>query len=138
MKRLNQMRKKDKSLTPPFLLIAGLLCAALISACGSAATPTSSVTSLPVSYSLDVAPIFDQRCVQCHSGPQASGGLDLSSYSGVMAGGRSGAVIIPGEASNSLLISYVNSGKMPKSGAKLTSDQKSLLENWVNSGATEK
>ena len=120
------------------VLVTGLLCAVLISACGSTATPASSGTSAPVSYALDVAPIFSQRCVQCHSGGQPSGGLDLSSYSGLMAGGATGAVITPGDAANSLLISLVSSGQMPRSGAKLSPDQVSLLQNWVNAGAADK
>jgi len=35
------------------------------------------------------------------------------------------------------LISLVSSGQMPRSGAKLTPDQVTILENWVNSGAKE-
>jgi mono/diheme cytochrome c family protein len=120
------------------VMLSGLLCAVLISACGSTATPASSGTSAPVSYAVDVAPLFNQRCTQCHSGGQPSGGLDLSSYAGLMAGGARGAVITPGDAANSLLISLVSSGQMPKSGAQLTQDQVTMLENWVNAGATDK
>jgi len=109
----------------------------LISACGSTNQPTNSGTSVPVSFSQEVAPIFDQRCIQCHSGLQASGQLDLSSYSGVMAGSARGAVVTPGDAGKSKLISLVSSGQMPKSGAKLTADQITILENWINSGAKE-
>ena len=117
-------------------LISHLILAILISACGSK-QPSASVTTTPVSFSNDIAPIFNNRCTKCHSGSQASGQLDLSNYASIMAGGKTGAVINPGDASKSLLISLVQSGKMPKKGAKLTADQVKALEDWVSSGAQD-
>lgn len=119
------------------ILMVCLAVAILLSSCGGTNQASNSNTAVPVSFSQDVAPIFNQRCIQCHSGSQASGQLDLSSYSAVMAGGATGLVILPRDAAGSLLISLVSSGQMPRSGAKLTPDQVTILENWVNSGAKE-
>lgn len=119
------------------VLVLLLTILSLLSACGSTATPANNGTVTTVSFKQDVAPIFNQRCTSCHSGELASGGLDLSSYTGVMAGGGNGTVITAGDAGNSRLISLVSSGQMPRSGAKLTPDQIAILENWVNSGAKD-
>jgi len=119
------------------ILVVCLVVGILLSACGGTNQTPNTGTASPVSFSQDVAPILNQRCAQCHSGDQASGQLNLSSYSGVMAGGATGLVISPGDANGSLLINLVTSGQMPRSGAKLTPDQVTLLENWVNSGAKD-
>jgi hypothetical protein len=133
VKSINMTSNKKMIL---FSLISILVMALWISACGSnQATPTGTIA--PVSFSLDVAPIFNNRCVQCHSGSQASGRLDLSSYASIMAGGGTGTVVSPGEISKSRLISMVQSGQMPRSGAKLTSDQIKILEDWVAAGAQD-
>ena len=108
-----------------------------LSSCSSNNQPTTSGTITPVSYANDVAPIFEQNCLQCHSGSQPSGRLDLSSYAGIMAGGGTGQVVNPDDAGGSLLVSMVRSGQMPKVGTKLTPDQVTILENWINSGAKD-
>jgi mono/diheme cytochrome c family protein len=130
--------RKMNSIRKPVLLcsLSILVLAIFISACGSN-QPANTATSAPVSFANDVAPIFNNRCIQCHSGAQASGQLDLSSYAAIMAGGRNGAVISPGNISQSSLISLIQSGQMPRSGAKLTSDQIKILEDWVTAGAQD-
>jgi hypothetical protein len=61
--------------------------------------------------------------------------LDLKTFASLMAGSQNGAVIVPGDATNSKLVQSVQAGKMPKRGAKLTRDQIKLLVDWVNAGA---
>ena len=53
------------------------------------------------SYADSIQPIFDMYCTKCHG---SQGGLNLTSYSELMAGGQSGAVINDGDFSNSLLL----------------------------------
>ncbi|HEX5809988.1 MAG TPA: hypothetical protein VFY25_15070, partial [Anaerolineales bacterium] len=55
----------------------------------------------------------------------------------LMAGSDNGAVIIPGDAANSLLVELVATQKMPKRGPKLTPPQVQLITDWVNQGAPD-
>jgi uncharacterized membrane protein len=88
-----------------------------------------------VSFSKDIAPIFQDSCVNCHGGEKTSKALDLKTFASVMAGSQNGAVIVPGDAAHSKLVQSVQSGKMPKRGTKLTPEQIQLLVDWVNAGA---
>lgn len=85
-----------------------------------------------VSFSNDVWPIFQANCSGCHG---ASGGLNLASYDTLMAGGRHGMVIVPGDAESSRLVQYVESGRMPPSGNRLSTEEIQTIKDWVNAGA---
>lgn len=95
----------------------------------------NSTTEVSVSFSQDILPILKRSCVRCHGGTRTEKKLDLSSYEALMAGSENGAVVIPGDASNSPFVDLVVQGKMPKRGAKLTPDEVQLLIDWVNQGA---
>ncbi|MBN1303727.1 MAG: hypothetical protein JXA13_04765 [Anaerolineales bacterium] len=101
-----------------------------------AATTEASTTS-EINFSADVLPILESRCLQCHGGQRTEGNFAVSSYSTLMAGGESGAVIAPGDAENSHLYDLVASGKMPKRGAKLTPVQLNVIAAWINAGALD-
>lgn len=87
-----------------------------------------------VSFQADVQPILDARCVFCHGD---SGGLSLASYSGIIEGGKSGRVLIPGDPSNSRLIRYVESGYMPLRRPPLSPAQIRTLANWIAAGVPD-
>ena len=78
--------------------------------------------------------IFNIRCTNCHG---SSGGLNLTTHNNLMNGGESGAVIIPGNASASLLWQHVNSGSMPLGSSDLSQSQVNLIEAWINQGAND-
>ena len=101
----------------------------------TASTDTDAETTATVSFSADVLPIIESRCINCHGGDRTEGELVLRSYDDMMAGGESGAVITPGDATNSLLVELVTNQKMPKRGPKLTPPQVELITTWVNEGA---
>lgn len=90
-----------------------------------------------VSFANDVLPLLDGRCSSCHGGNRTEEGLSIRSYTELMAGSEGGPVIVPGDASNSLLIQLVSEGKMPKRGPKLTPDQVQMISDWVNQGALD-
>ena len=82
-----------------------------------------------VDYSSEIQPIFNASCTSCHGG---AGGLNLSSYENVMAGGNSGAAVIPFDHASSLLWLNVNSGFMPPGNNDLTLAQINLIaQNYV-------
>ena len=65
-------------------------------------------------------PVFAKNCVGCHMGGNASGGLHLDNLDSVLAGGKHGPALAPGDAMGSLLLQYVRgerSPKMPMGGA---------------------
>jgi len=111
----------------------------LLAGCGGqASTPVALPAHTPsatVSFSKDVMPIFQDNCVNCHGGEKTSKGLDLKTFASLMAGSQNGAVIVPGDSSNSKLIVSVQSGKMPKRGPALKAEQIQLMMDWVNAGA---
>lgn len=90
-----------------------------------------------ISFSADVLPIFESRCMQCHGGERTEGELNLLTYAQVMAGGKDGAVVIPGDADASLLAQLIIEQKMPKRGPKLTPAQTQIIIDWINQGALD-
>ena len=90
-----------------------------------------------VSFADDVLPILQSRCLTCHGGDRIEGELVVGSYVELMAGSKSGAVVLPGDAAGSLLYQLSASGEMPRRGANLTPVQLELLLLWINAGAQD-
>jgi len=97
---------------------------------GSGSIPP--ISSTAVSFSRDVQPIFNARCISCHGGTE---GLYLDSYTGVANGSMGWPVVIPGQPINSRLIQLVSSGYMPYGGPSLNQNQIQILVDWVAAGA---
>jgi len=106
-------------------------------------TSTDSPTAEPVtvaelvSYSKDVQPIFQAKCIECHNSDRTSEDVDLSSYATLMNASSANAVVVPGDASASLLVSVIEDGSMPKRGSKVTNAQLQKIIDWVNQGALD-
>ena len=89
-------------------------------------------------FEKEVRPILANRCYACH-GPHAGegqAGLRLDSLAGMLEGGRSGPVIVPGEPTRSLLIHAINHDtfvQMPPK-TKLPLDEVRTLTRWVEIG----
>lgn len=94
-----------------------------------------------VSYSRDVFPIFEQRCLTCHGGADSTGevtmeaSLDLTTYDKAMVGSEYGTVIEPGDIEASLLVEMITTGEMPDEGDLLEPEQIELITRWVAQGA---
>lgn len=88
-------------------------------------------------YQRDVHPIFAGKCFACHGGDKRSGGLSLRDYASVLEGGRSGAVLVPGEPGQSLLVRRINGEVQPAMppGGKLTGAEAATLSAWIREGA---
>ncbi len=87
------------------------------------------------SWDTDISPLMAKSCTACHSSSNKMGGLDLSSYQAALAGGASGAAIVPGEVQTSLLISRQASGQHP---GQFTASDLALVQHWIEIGAPEK
>ena len=107
------------------------------------AEPTEAPTTEPaahastVSFSNDVFPILQSRCINCHGGNRTEEGLSLKTYAEIMKGSQNGLVITAGDANNSLLAELISDQKMPKRGPKLTPPQIQLIIDWINQGALD-
>lgn len=88
-----------------------------------------------VSFANDILPIIQSRCVNCHGGERVEEGLSMRSHSEIMAGSENGAIVVPGDAANSLMAQMVIDQEMPKRGPKLTPPQVQLIVDWINQGA---
>lgn len=88
-----------------------------------------------------VQPIFAQRCASCHNNDRQRGGLNLTAFETVMAGGEIGPVIVPGDLTASDLYRRITLAQdhedfMPTDGkTPLTEDQVAVLRWWIESGA---
>jgi mono/diheme cytochrome c family protein len=88
-----------------------------------------------VSFTHDVFPIIESRCINCHGGDRVEKGLNLKTYADMMQGSENGPVLTAGDAADSKLVELIAAQKMPKRGPKLTPPQVELITEWVNQGA---
>jgi Planctomycete cytochrome C. len=98
-----------------------------------------------VSYKLDVQPILQARCAECHQ-PGGDGyttsGLDLTSYQGLMKGTKYGPIVNPGDPLTSNLLVLVEGRshakvRMPHGQRPLLKQQIDILRMWVKQGAKD-
>ncbi|HZU86624.1 MAG TPA: c-type cytochrome domain-containing protein [Anaerolineaceae bacterium] len=71
------------------------------------------------------------KCTTCHG---SLGGLSLESYAGVLAGGKSGAAIIPGDSAASPLVLKVEGGHQK---SVWTTEDFQRVKAWIDAGAPE-
>jgi hypothetical protein len=87
-----------------------------------------------------IAPIFRDKCFGCHNPDKKSGGLVLSNYSSLIAGGASGEVLFPADADGSRLFALVAHKEepfMPPKADKLPDAQIELIRKWIDGGLLE-
>ena len=88
-----------------------------------------------------VMPIIQSKCVSCHNKEKKKGGLLLTSYEEILAGGKSREGVIPGNTATSEIFRRITLPKehkefMPSDGKKpLTESQIAILEFWIETGA---
>lgn len=94
----------------------------------------------PVSFSHDVAPILQQRCVACHCEEKAKGGYRLDAFEWLGKPGDSG--VAPFSAGNparsplhSLLVEADADARMPQKADPLPKAEISIIERWISEGA---
>ena len=101
----------------------------------------SSHTKADVSFSEDVTPILEGKCVICHGGPDENGAitkemeLDLTSYDALMVGSEFGPIVEPGNAEDSVLWMMIEVGDMPQEGEPLTTEELGVIKTWITEGA---
>ncbi len=96
-----------------------------------------------ITYSEDVYPIIQIRCLECHAPGQEgydTSGLDLRTYDSLMKGTKHGPIVVPGDSMLSNLNRLVEGKaapelRMPHGKKKLTNCEIDILRRWVNQGA---
>jgi hypothetical protein len=92
----------------------------------------------PPNFVDHVQPILRENCLACHRGSRAKNGLDLSSVPKILAGGSSGAAVMPGDPDNSLLMRVVEHAQgpfMPPDEEQLGEAPRATLRAWIAGGA---
>jgi len=97
----------------------------------------------PVSFNRDLLPIFQAKCLACHSKSLALGNVVLENRQLILSGDRGEPLVVPGKSADSLLLQVAAHRRqpfMPPEGnaaeaAPLTSGELGLLQLWIDQGA---
>ena len=107
-----------------------------------------------VSYSADVQPIFQERCLECHDGAGegiAASGFGVNDYAAVMKGTTLGPVVIPGSSISSTLYLVIAQKTAPEiqmpphhaeawaegRGSPLSDEDVGTIAAWIDQGAKD-
>jgi hypothetical protein len=88
-------------------------------------------------FEQSVRPLLVERCSRCHGDQKQESGLRVDSRESLIAGGDTGAAIVPGSTTRSLLLRAVRREgglEMPPE-EKLPEREVRILEQWIKSGA---
>jgi cytochrome b subunit of formate dehydrogenase len=99
-----------------------------------ASESTPSAPGAALTWDSSIGAMLQAKCTSCH-GAAAMAGLNLSTYADAMKGGSSGPVIVPGDATNSLIVQKQQAGGHP---GQLTADEIAKLIERINAGVPEK
>ncbi len=104
------------------------------------ATPGAAAEPAPLSFSKDIAPILQQKCVTCHGPEKSKGHFQLHTYAALRKGGESKEPsITPGQPARSKLYQLLTAkdadDRMPQKDDPLPAAQIRLIERWILEGA---
>jgi Protein of unknown function (DUF1553)/Protein of unknown function (DUF1549)/Planctomycete cytochrome C len=110
-----------------------LICIALV----TLTCATSEAQTGKVSFTNDVVPILEGKCVRCHGEGSPMANLDLRSREGALRGGQHGPALVPGDAAASHLYRHVAGQEQPRMplGGTLSDQEIALLKAWIEAGA---
>jgi mono/diheme cytochrome c family protein len=99
-------------------------------------SPKASPSATAPSYADDIRPLLQSKCSKCHGDKVRKADLDLTSPAGILKGGESGRVVVPGKPDESLLYEKVHTGAMPpKKEGTLTASEIETIRRWITAGA---
>jgi len=112
----------------------------LIVAAGLVASAACAQDAEKLTYDDHIRPLLENKCFSCHNPDKKKGGLELTSYSGLMNGGSGGAVVDAGNPAGSRL--WTCSAKkeepfMPPEGAPLDAKDLAMLSKWIEGGVLQ-
>lgn len=92
-------------------------------------------------YEQHVLPIFKEKCCGCHNAGKRAGGLDLTSYQQMQAGGNSGEVLAAGDPDASYLwqlASHESEPVMPPNADRIPDGMLDVIKKWIAGGLIER
>lgn len=92
---------------------------------------------MQVSFSKQVAPIFQTKCAGCHSKTANMGGFILTDFDSLLKGGSHGKAVIPGNADESRMVKMLEGSLQPRMpmGGQLEEPEIATIRLWINQGA---
>jgi cytochrome c553 len=81
----------------------------------------------------DIAPLILAKCAACHSTADMTG-LAMDTYAHLIAGGKNGPVVVPGDSANSILYTLQAAGGHP---GTFTAEELAIVQSWIDAGAIE-
>jgi len=93
-----------------------------------------------ITYDDDIFPIFESKCLNCHNPDKKKGDLDLSTYTGAMAGSSGGKIALAGDGGSSKLFTvtvHTEEPVMPPEGDKILKKSADLIRAWIDGGLLE-
>jgi len=96
----------------------------------------TSVSAGHQQFDKEILPLFSKNCVRCHGTQMKLRDLDLSSIDGILKGGESGPVVIPGKPEISKLYRMVAERRMPMDQPNaLTDAEIESVRRWIEGSA---
>jgi mono/diheme cytochrome c family protein len=95
-----------------------------------------------VSYYRQVRPILQANCQGCHQPAKAKGGLAMTEFKRLLAGGDSeGVAVVPGHPEQGSLVKMITpkggEARMPKGKSALSGVEIGLIAAWIEQGAKD-
>jgi len=112
----------------------------LILAAGLVSAASWAQENEKLTYDDHIRPLLENKCFSCHNPDKKKGGLEMTSYSGLMNGGSGGAVVDAGNPQASRLwtmSAHKEEPYMPPEGAPLEAKDLALLSKWVAGGVLQ-
>ncbi len=106
-----------------------------------AASQSSQPAAITTDFSRQIQPILAEKCLRCHSGEEAEGGLRLNARETILQAGESGQVaVVPGQPDQGELLRRLTTSdpteRMPPPGEpEVTGAQVEKLRRWIAEGA---
>ncbi|MFP6877569.1 MAG: c-type cytochrome domain-containing protein [Roseibacillus sp.] len=93
-----------------------------------------------ITYDDHIFPIFESSCLNCHNPDKKKSDLDLSNYTGAMAGGSGGAIAESGDGASSKIyasVTHTAEPFMPPKGDRISKKDADLIRAWIDGGLLE-
>ncbi|MDE2681780.1 MAG: hypothetical protein OSB29_10540 [Verrucomicrobiota bacterium] len=115
-----------------FTTLAALLALVLGVGCGKKASPDGESS---LGFARDIKGVLSKFCFECHGVEHQEAKLDLRTVESILAGGESGAAIVPGKPEESILFEMIHDGHMPPEGKLPGAADIERIRQWIVSGA---
>jgi hypothetical protein len=112
----------------------------LILAAGLVSAASWAQENEKLTYDDHIRPLLENKCFSCHNPDKKKGGLELTSYAGLMNGGSGGAVVDAGNPAGSRLWTCSTKKEepfMPPEGAPLEAKDLAMLSKWIEGGVLQ-